>query len=68
MAGGARRGRRRRRGRRLELVGEAVGAYPADEAVLQLVDVLGRLLHHLDLRGKFATSQMVPTETLNLMM
>ena len=34
---------------RLELVGESVGAYPADEAVLQLVDVLGRLLHHLHL-------------------
>ena len=51
VAGGARRRRRRRR-RRLELVGEAVGAYPADEAVLQLVDVLGRLLHHLHLHGK----------------
>ena len=53
VAGGARRRRRGRRRRgRLELVGEAVGAYPADEAVLQLVDVLGRLLHHLHLHGK----------------
>ena len=59
---------RRRRGGGLELVGEAVRAYPADEAVLQLVDVLGRLLHHFDLRGKFHTSQMVPTEALNLKM
>ena len=60
------RGRRWRGG--LELVGESVRAYPADEAVLQLVDVLGRLLHHFDLRGKFHMSQMVPTEALNLKM